>query len=142
MKSDRIITTSQIIDTAVNATDPWSIATDTNPPIPSRYQHQSHPYLSNPQPCQYTEKWPEFTSHMWTLPHWQLKLPDLSMKTTKIPSKYWHPLSSQRMKGLPKGWTYVKDEEEDKHEELCDPNRYSHFPPRLTLAQQQLVRLL
>ena len=87
-------TTSQIIDTALDATVPWSIAMDTTPQIQSQYQHHSHLYLSDP-PMHHIEKWPKFALHMQTLSHWQLKLPDLSMKTMKIPSKYWHPLSSQ-----------------------------------------------
>ena len=131
-------TTSQILDTAIDAMVPWSIAMDTNPQIRSRYQHQSHPYLSDP-PMRHIKRWPEFTSRTWTSPRWQLKLPDSSMKTTKIPSKYRHPLSSQRMKGLPKGWAYVEDNEAGKREELRDPNRYGHLPPWLTLAQRHLA---
>ena len=133
---------SQTIDTAISATDQWSIAMDTTPQIPSQYQHQSHPYLSDPQLRQPIEKWPKFISRMQTSPCWRLKLPSLSTRTTKIPSKYRHPLSSQQMKGLPKGWVYVKDAEEDKREELHDQNQYSHLPPWLILAQQQLKRSL
>ena len=133
---------SQMINTAISAMDQWSTAMDTTPPIPSWYQHQSHPYLSDPQPCQPIEKWPKFASHTQTSPCWQLKLPDLSMKTTKILSKYQHPLSSQRMKGLPKGWVYVEDDKEGKRGELCDPSQYSHLPPRLILVQQQLEQSL
>ena len=40
-------TMSQILDTAIDAMVPWNTATDTTPPIRSRYQHPSHPYLSN-----------------------------------------------------------------------------------------------
>ena len=130
-------TTSQMIDTALNVMGPWSIATDTTPPIQSRYQHQSHPYLSDPQPHHNIEKWPEFVSHMQTLLCWQLKLPDSLTKTTIIPLKYWHPLSSQRMKGLPKGWAYVKEDAEGKQGELRDPNWYGHLPPWLTHTQRQ-----
>ena len=130
-------TMSQILDTVLSAMAPWSIAMDMTPPIHSRYQHRSHPYLSDHLTSQPIEKWPEFTSHMQMSPCWQLKLPDSSMKTMKIPLKYWHPLSSQQMKGLPKGWAYVEDDEEGKHEELRDPNRYGHLPPRLTHTQQQ-----
>ena len=132
-------TTSQILDTAIDVTVPWSTAMDTTPLLRSRYQHLSHPYLSDPLK-RHIERWPEFTSHTRTSPHWQLKLPDSSMKTTKIPSKYWHPLSSQRMKGLPKGWVYAEDDEAGKRKELHDPNQYGHLPPRLILAQQQLAR--
>ena len=131
-------TTSQILNTAINAMVPWSTAMDTTPPIQSRYQHLSHPYLSDP-PTRHIERWPEFVSHMQTSPCWQLKLPDSSTKTMKIPSKYWHPLSSQQMKGLPKGWVYAEDDKAVKREELRDPNRYGHLPPRLILAQQQLT---
>ena len=132
-------TTSQILDTAIDAMVPWSTATDTTPPIRSRYQHPSHPYLSD-LPAHHIPKWPEFVSRTRTSPRWQLKLPDSSMKTTKIPSKYRHPRSSQLTKGLPKGWVYVEDDEEGKHEELRDPTRYGHLPPRLIHAQQQLAR--
>ena len=62
------------------------------------------------------------------------------MKTTKIPSKYRHPLSSQQMKGLPKGWAYAEDDEEGKHEELCNPNRYGHLPPQLIRVQWLLAQ--
>ena len=103
-------TTSQILDTAIDAMVPWSTATDTTPPIRSRYQHPSHPYLSD-LPTHHIPKWPEFVSCTRTSPRWQLKLPDSSMKTTKIPSKYRHPHSSQQTKGLPKGWVYVEDDE-------------------------------
>ena len=75
---------------------------------------------------------------MRTLLRWQLKLPDLSTKTMKIPSKYQHPLSSQQMKGLPKGWAYVKDDVEGRQEGLRDPSQYGHLPPQLTHVQQQL----
>ena len=132
-------TTSQILDTAINAMVPWSTATDTTPPIRSQYQHLSHPYLSDP-PTRHIKRWPEFALRTRTLPRWQLKLPDSSMKTMKIPLKYWHPLSSQRMKGLPKGWVYAEDDEAGRCEELCDPNQYGHLPPRLILMQQQLTR--
>ena len=132
-------TTSQILDTAIDAMVPWSTATDTTPPIRSRYQHLSHPYLSD-LPTRHIPTWPEFVSHTRTSPRWQLKLPDSSMKTTKIPSKYRHPHSSQRTKGLPKGWAYVEDDEEGKREELRDPNRYGHLPPRLIHAQRHLVQ--
>ena len=87
-------TMSQMINTALGATDPWSIATDMTPPIQSRYQHRSHPYLLDP-PTHHVEKWPKFVSHTQTSLCWQLKLPDLLTKMTKIPSKYRHPLSSQ-----------------------------------------------
>ena len=132
-------TTSQILDTAIDAMVPWSTATDMTPPIRSRYQHLSHPYLSD-LPTHHILKWPEFISRTRTLPHWQLKLPDSSMKTTKIPSKYRHPRSSQQTKGLPKGWEYVEDDEEGKCEELHDPNRYGHLPPQLICVQQQLAQ--
>src|SRR6202012_1042122 len=132
-------TTSQILDTALDATAPWSTATDTTPPIRSRYQHLSHPYLSD-LPARHTPTWPEFVSHMRTSPHWRLKLPDSSMKTTKIPSKYRHQHSSWPTKGLPKGWAYVEDAEEGKREELRDPNRYGNLPPRLIRAQQHLAQ--
>ena len=62
------------------------------------------------------------------------------MKTTKIPSKYRHPHSSQQTKGLPKGWAYVEDDEEGKREELRDPSRYGHLPPQLIRAQQRLAQ--
>ena len=130
-------TTSQIIDTALDATVPWSIAMDTTPQNQSQYQHHSHPYLSDPL-MHHIKKWPKFALRMQTSPHWRLKLPNLSMKMTKIPSKYWHPLSSQRMKGLPKGWVYAKDNAEGKQEELRDLSQYGHLPPQLTLMQQQL----
>ena len=130
-------TMSQIIDTVLDATVPWSIAMDTTPQIRSQYQHHSHPYLSDP-PTHHIKKWPEFTSCMRTLLRWQLKLPDLSTKTMKIPSKYQHPLSSQQMKGLPKGWAYVKDDVEGRQEGLRDPSQYGHLPPQLTHVQQQL----
>ena len=123
-------TTSQTIDTALNVTDPWSIATDTTPPILSQYLHRSHPYLSDPQP-RHIERWPEFVAHTQTSPHWQLKLPDSLTKTTKIPLKYRHPLSSQRMKGLPKGWVYAKEDVEGKQGELRDQSQYNHLPPSL-----------
>ena len=132
-------TTSWMIDTVTDATDPWSTVTDTTPPIHSRYLHHSHPYLSDPQ-THHIEKWPEFASCMRTLQHWQLKLPNSLMKTTKILSKYRHPLSSQQMKGLPKGWEYKEDDEEGKHEELHNPSWYGHLPPRLTHMQQHLKR--
>ena len=132
-------TTSQILDTAIDVMVPWSTATDTTPLIQSQYQHLSHPYLSD-LPTHHIERWPEFVSHTQTSPRWQLKLPDSSMKTTKISSKYRHPLSSQRMKGLPKGWVYTEDDEAGRREELRDPNWYGHLPPRLILAQQQLTR--
>ena len=132
-------TTSQILDTAIDAMVPWSTATDTTPPIRSRYQHPSHPYLSD-LPTHHIPKWPEFVSRMRMSPRWQLKLPDSSMKTTKIPSKYRHHRSSQQTKGLPKGWVYDEDDEEGKREELCDPSRYGHLPPRLIHAQQRLAQ--
>ena len=88
-------TTSQILDTVLSVTAPWSIAMDMTPLIHSQYQHRSHLYLSDHLKPQSIEKWPEFASHTWMLLCWQLKLPDLSMKTMKIPSKYRHPLSSQ-----------------------------------------------
>ena len=131
-------TTSQILDTAIDAMVPGSTATDTTPPIRSRYQHPSHPYLSD-LPTHHIPKWPEFVSRTRTSPCWQLKLPDSSMKTTKIPSKYRRPHSSQQTKGLPKGWVYVEDDEEGKHEELRDPNQYGRLPPWLIRAQQQLA---
>ena len=84
-------TTSQILDTALNVTAPWSIATDMTPPIHSRYLHRSHLYLSDPQ-THHIEKWPEFAERMQMSLCWQLKLPDLLTKMTKIPSKYRHPL--------------------------------------------------
>ena len=71
-----------------------------------------------------------------TSPCWQLKLPDSLTKMTKIPSKYQHPLSSQRMKGLPKGWAYVEDNMEGRQGELRDPSWYGHLPPQLTHVQQ------
>ena len=112
---------------------------DTNPPIRSRYQHPSHPYLSD-LPTHHISKWPEFVLRMWTSPRWQLKLPDLSTKTTKIPSKYrCHP-SSQQTKDLPKGWVYIEDDEEGKREELRDPNQYGHLPPQLIHAQRRLAQ--
>ena len=129
-------TMSQIIDIALDAMGPWSIATDTTPPIQSRYQHRSHPYLSDPQPHHSIEKWPELVLCTRTLPHWQLKLPNSLTKMTKIPSKYQHHLSSQRMKGLPKGWAYVKDNEEGKQGELRDLNWYGHLPPWLIHTQR------
>ena len=132
-------TTSQILDTAIDAMVPWSTAMDTNPPIQSWYQHPSHPYLSD-FPTRHMPTWPEFVSRTWMSPRWQLKLPDSSMKTTKIPLKYRHPHSSQQTKGLPKGWAYVKDDEEGKREELRDPNRYGHLPPQLIHAQQRLAQ--
>ena len=128
-------TTSQILDTAIDAMVPWSTATDTTPPIRSRYQHPLHPYLSD-LPTHHIPKWPEFVSRMRTSLRWQLKLPDSSMKTTKIPSKYRRPHSSLQTKGLPKGWVYAEDDEEGKHEELCDPSQYGHLPPQLIRAQQ------
>ena len=131
-------TMSQILDTAIDAMAPWSTAMDTTPPIRSRYQHPSHPYLSDLPTC-HMQKWPEFVSHTRTSPRWQLKLPDSSMKTTKIPLKYRHPRSSQQTKGLPKGWVYVEDDKEGKREELRDPNQYGHLPPRLIHAQRQLA---
>ena len=106
-------TMSQILDTAIDAMAPWSTAMDTTPPIRSRYQHPSHLYLSDLPTC-HMQKWPEFVSHTRTSPRWQLKLPDSSMKTMKIPLKYRHPRSSQQTKGLPKGWVYVEDDEEGK----------------------------
>ena len=132
-------TTSQILDTAIDAMVPWSTAMDTNPLIRSRYQHPSHPYLSD-LPMQHIPKWPKFVSRTRTSPRWQLKLPDSSMKTTKIPSKYRRHHSSQQTKGLPKGWVYAEDDEEGKREELRDPNRYSHLPPQLIRAQQHLAQ--
>ena len=132
-------TMSQILDTVIDAMVPWSTAMDMTLPTQYQYQHPSHPYLSDLPTC-HIERWPEFTSHTQTSPHWQLKLPDSSTKTTKIPSKYRHPLSSQRMKGLPKGWVYTKDNEAGKHEESHDPNRYGHLPPWLILAQQHLMQ--
>ena len=132
-------TTSQILDTAIDAMVPWSTAMDTSPPIRSRYQHLSHPYLSD-LPERHMPRWPEFVSHMQTSPRWRLKLPDSSMKTTKIPLKYRHPRSSQRTSGLPKGWAYVEDDEEGKREELRNPNRYGHLPPQLIRAQRQLAQ--
>ena len=129
-------TTSQMIDTVLDAMDPWSTVMDMTPPIQSRYLHHSHPYLSDHQ-THHIDKWPEFASHMRMSPRWQLKLPNSLMKTMKILSKYQHPLSSQRMKGLPRGWAYVEGNEEGKHKELRDPNQYSHLPPRLTHVQQQ-----
>ena len=132
-------TTSQILDTAIDAMVPWSTAMDTTPPIRSRYQHPSHPYLSD-LPTRHMPKWPEFVSRTWTSPRWQLKLPDSSMKTTKVPLKYRHPRSSQQTKGLPKGWVYDEDDEEGKREELRNPSRYGHLPPRLIHAQQQLAQ--
>ena len=132
-------TTSQILDTAIDAMAPWSTVTDTTPPIRSRYQHPSHPYLSD-LPTHHIPKWPKFVSRMRTSPRWQLKLPDSSTKTTKIPSKYRHPRSSQQMKDLPKGWVYVEDDEEGKREELHDPNWYGHLPPQLIRVQRQLAQ--
>ena len=132
-------TTSQILDTALSATAPWSIATDTTPPIRSRYQHLSHPYLSD-LPARHMPTWPEFASHTRTSPRWRLKLPDSSTKTTKIPLKYRHPHSSRQTKDLPKGWAYVEDDEEGKREELRDPSRYGHLPPQLIRAQQRLAQ--
>ena len=132
-------TTSQILDTAIDAMVPWSTAMDTTPPIRSRYQHQSHPYLSD-LPPRHMPSWPEFASSTRTSPRWQLKLPDSSMKTTKIPLKYRHPHSSRPTKGLPKGWAYVEDDEEGKREELRDPNQYGHLPPQLIRAQQRLAQ--
>ena len=129
-------TTSQTIDIVLNAMDPWSTAMDTTPPILSQYLHRSHLYLSDP-PRHNIKKWPKFASHMWVLLHWQLKLPDSSMKTMKIPSKYQHPHSSQQMKGLPKEWEYVKANAEGKHEELRDPSQYSHLHLQPTHEQQQ-----
>ena len=130
-------TTSQILDTAIDAMAPWSTAMDTTPPIRSQYQHPSHLYLCD-LPTHHIPKWPKFVSR--TSPRWQLKLPDLSMKTTKILLKYWHPLSSQQMKGLPKGWAYAEDDEEGKREELRDPNWYGHLPPQLIRAQRLLAQ--
>ena len=135
-------TMSQIIGTTIGVMDQWSTVMDTTPPILSQYQHRSHPYLSNPQSCQPIKKWPKFALCTQTLPRWQLKLPDLSMKTTKIPSKYWHPLSSQQMKGLPRGWVYIEDDEAGKCEELRNPSRYGHLPPQLILMQQHLEESL
>ena len=132
-------TTSQILDAAIGAMAPWSTATDTTPPIRSRYQHLSHPYLSD-LPTHHIPKWPEFVLRTQMSPHWQLKLPDSSMKTTKIPSKYRHPHSSRRTKGLPKGWEYAEDDEEGKREELRDLNQYGHLPPQLIHAQQRLAQ--
>src|ERR1700744_4228857 len=132
-------TTSQILDTAIDAMVPWSTATDTTPPIQSRYQHLSHPYLSDP-PTRHIPTWPEFVSHTRTSPRWRLRLPDSSTKTTKIPSKYRHPRSSQQTKDLPKGWVYVEDDEEGKREELRDPNRYGHLPPQLIRTQRWLTQ--
>ena len=132
-------TTSQILDTALGATAPWSIAMDTTPLIQSWYQHPSHPYLSN-LPTRHIKKWPEFTSRTQTPPHWQLKLPGLLMKMTKIPLKYRHPCSSQQTRDLPKGWVYVEDDEAGKSAALRDPNQYGHLPPQLTLAWQQLTQ--
>src|SRR6202012_2974970 len=40
--------TGQVLDTALDVSAPGSIATDTNPPSRFRYQHLSHPYLSDP----------------------------------------------------------------------------------------------
>ena len=131
-------TTSQILDTAIDAMVPGSTATDMTPPIQSRYQHPAHPYLSD-LPTRHIPKWPEFVSRTRTSPRWQLKLPDSSMKTTKIPWRYRHPHSSQQTKGLPKGWVYVEDDEEGKREELHDPTRYGHLPPWLTHTPQQLA---
>ena len=132
-------TTSQILNTAIDAMVPWSTAMDTTLPTQYQYQHPLHLYLSD-LPTRHIEKWPEFASHTRTSPHWRLKLPDLSTKTTKIPWKYRHPLSSQQMKGLPKGWVYTEDDEVGKHEELRNLNQYSHLPPRLILAQHQLMQ--
>ena len=132
-------TTSQILDTAIDAMVPWNTAMDTTPPIRSRYQHPSHPYLSD-LPTHHVPKWPEFVSRTRTSPRWQLKLPDSSTKTTKIPSKYRRPHLSQQTKGLPKGWAYVEDDEGGKHEELRDPSRYGHLPPQLIRAQQRLAQ--
>ena len=132
-------TTSQILNTAIDAMVPWSTAMDTTPPIRSRYQHPSHPYLSD-LPTRHMLKWPKFISRTRTSPRWQLKLPDSSMKTTKIPSKYRHPHSSQQTKGLPKGWVYVEDDEEGKREELHDPNQYGRLPPQLIRVQQRLAQ--
>ena len=101
-------TTSQILDTALDATVPWSIATDTTPPIRSRYQHPSHPYLSD-LPARHMLTWPEFVSRTQTSPRWRLKLPDSSTKTTKIPSKYRRQHSSRPTSDLPKGWVYVEE---------------------------------
>ena len=132
-------TTSQILDTAIDATVPWSTAMDTTPPIRSRYQHLSHPYLPDP-PTRHIPTWPEFVSRTRTSPRWRLKLPDSSTKTTKIPSKYRRPHSSQQTKDLPKGWAYIEDDEEGKREELRDPNQYGHPPPRLIHAQRHLAQ--
>ena len=132
-------TMSQILDTALDVTAPWSIATDTTPPIQSRYQHLSHPYLSD-LPARHIPTWPEFVSHTRTSPRWQLKLPGSLTKTTKIPSKYRRQRSSRPTSDLPKGWVYVADDEEGKCEELRDPNRYGHLPPRLIHAQQHLAQ--
>ena len=132
-------TTSQILNTVIDVMVPWSTAMDTTPPIRSRYQHPSHPYLSD-LPTHHIPKWPKFVSCTRTSLRWRLKLPDSSMKTTKIPSKYRRPHSSQQTKGLPKGWAYVEDDEEGKREELRDPSRYSHLPPQLIRAQQRLAQ--
>ena len=132
-------TTSQILDTALDVTAPWSIATDTTPLIRSRYQHPSHPYLSD-LPARHMSTWPEFVSRTQTSPRWRLKLPDSSMKTTKIPSKYRRQRSSRPTSDLPKRWVYVEDDEEGKREELRDPNRYGHLPPRLIHAQRHLAQ--
>ena len=132
-------TTSQILDTAIDAMVPWSTAMDTTPPTRSRYQHLSHPYLSDP-PTHHIPTWPEFVSRTRTSPRWRLRLPDSSMKTTKIPSKYRRRHSSPQTKGLPKGWAYVEDDEEGKREELRDLNRYGHLPPRLTHAHRHLAQ--
>ena len=112
---------------------------DTTPPIRSRYQHPSHPYLSD-LPKHHMPKWPEFVSRTRTSPRWQLKLPDSLTKTTKIPLKYPRPRSSRRTKDLPKGWAYVEDDEEGKREELRDPNRYGHLPHQLIHAQRRLAQ--
>ena len=64
------------------------------------------------------------------------------MKTTKIPSKYRRQHSSRPTSDLPKGWVYVEDDEEDKREELRDPNRCGHLPPRLIHAQRHLAQQL
>ena len=132
-------TTSQILDTAINAMVPWSTAMDTTPPIRSRYQHPSHPYLSDLLD-HHMPRWPKFVSRTRMLPRWRLRLPDSSTKTTKIPSKYRHPRSSPQTKDLPKGWAYVEDDEEGKREELHDPNQYGHLPPQLIRAQQHLAQ--
>ena len=130
-------TTSQILDTVLNVMDQWSTATDMTLLILSWYLHCSHPYLSDPQLRQ-IKSWPTFTTHTQTLQHWQLKLPDLSVKTTKIPWKYWHHSLSPPMKDLPKGWVYEEEGTDVKRKALHNLSQYHHLSHLLTCAQHQL----